>query len=104
MLNCPARLSLSHPKTVIVTVLVLLNAAAAHGSHVGDRLADVGFLNTSSESIRAADPPGPHPQLPTTPWHRTHHWTAPSATEANDPQNALSDEEIEQLVELGWWP
>ena len=49
-------------------------------------------------------PPGPHPQLPTTPWHRTHHWTAPSATEANDPQNALSDEEIEQLVELGWWP
>ena len=55
MLNCPARLSVSRPKTVIVTVLVLLNAAAAHGSHVGDRLADVGFLSTSSESIRAAD-------------------------------------------------
>ena len=65
-------------------------------------------------------PPGPHPQLPTTPWHHTHHWITPSATDtchdaaarlgcsgeyaADDPQHALSDEEIEQLVELGWWP
>ncbi len=65
-------------------------------------------------------PREPHPQLPTTPWHHTHHWITPSATDtchdaaarrgcsgecaAYDPQHALSDEEIEQLVELGWWP
>jgi hypothetical protein len=58
--------------------------------------------------------------LPTTPWHHTHHWITPSATDtchdaaatlgcsgehaADDPQPALSDEEIELLVELGWWP
>ena len=65
-------------------------------------------------------PPGPHPQLPTTPWHHTHHWITPSATDtchdaaarpgcsgeyaADDPQHSLSDEEIEQLVDLGRWP
>ena len=66
-------------------------------------------------------PTGPHPQIPTTPWHHTHHWITPSATDtchdaaaarlvasgecvSEDPPHALSDEEIEQLVELGWWP
>ena len=25
-------------------------------------------------------PPGPHPQLPTTPWYHTHHWITPNTT------------------------
>src|SRR5262249_34335739 len=65
-------------------------------------------------------PPGPHPQFPTTPSHPPHHWITPGTTDtchdaaarlgcsgeyaADDPQHALSDEEIEQLVEVGWWP
>ena len=37
-------------------------------------------------------PPGPHPQLPTTPWHHTHHWITPSATDT-----------CHDAAARGWW-
>ncbi len=44
------------------------------------------YLTDSANAPQTAHPPEPHPQIPTTPWHHTHHWFSAAETRTPTPQ------------------